>query len=172
MSRIDHLDITIRNLIVLNVNNKLVRPTEIPTGNNFDIPEIEDALDKLVELGYAGKNPEEYGYYLKFNGRLFYENIPKCFKGRPFKYQSFVNKSNTLWTTTKTIGIIINSVALILIGVWTVVLTNKSNEFENKSISQQRIIEEQNKKIGILNDSLLKQRNNVLNKNTASTSNK
>ena len=137
MTKNEELDFTLQILIELNVNNSLVSPVDFPHSDTFDIPEIEDSLHKLVSLGFAGQNPENLHYWATYDGRKFLEDAPKYFfKNQPFKYLEFTKKLNTFWTFVKTIGLTLNSIAILYLMYLTILVSDKSNklEFENQEL--------------------------------------
>lgn len=142
MTKNKELDFTLEILINLNVDNKLVNVLDFPTSEKFDIPEIEDALSKLVLLGYAGYNSDSFGYWATFDGRKFYEETPNIFyKNQPFKYLNFKSKIAIYWTFIKTVGLITNSLAILYLMYLSIEVTNKTTklEIENFEIKSQLI---------------------------------
>lgn len=157
MTKNEELDFTLQILIHFNVDNKLVSATDFPTSEKFDIPEIEDALHKLVSLGYAGYNSESFGYWATFDGRKFYEETPKSFyKKQPFKYLDFKSKLTSFWTFIKTVGLIINSLAILYLMYLSIEVANKTSKLENENVEVKSKLIKKTKTIDSLNIELKK----------------
>ena len=135
MKKVEQLDLTLKYLHFFNVDNKNVTATDIPHTEDFDIPEIEDAFGKLCKLGYAEMGNDGFSCYLTFDGRLFYENTPKYkwfFQNKPFQYENFKKNLQTFWTGLKTFGLIMNALALLLMGYWSLKVSNKTSGLEKE----------------------------------------
>jgi hypothetical protein len=142
MTRIEQLDKIIQHLYICNVDNKLIRTVDIPHSDEFDIDEIDDVIGRLVNLGYVICSDEGYGCTINFEGRLFYENTPKYkwfYHNKPFQYENFKKNLQTFWTGLKTVGLILNGLALLFLGYWSLKVSNKTNDLE-KELDSHRYI--------------------------------
>lgn len=161
MTKNQELDYVITLLKEYNRGNQLVKALEIPISKDFDIPEIEDALDKLVELGFAGRDYAGHGYWLNFTGRQFIENAPnRFFKNQPFVYENFKSKLSIAWKVTKTVGLILNSLAILLLMLLPIKVDNKSSIIERESKQYENLITKQISIIDSLNKELMIIRSN------------
>mgnify|MGYP001012932486 FL=1 len=120
MKRIEKLDKVLSVLYYQCKDNAGVSTVDISFSCGIEIDEVEECLQKLSKLGFSvsgsGNN------FITFDGRVFFE---KSKKKKPFLDIEKKDKLNELWKILKIVGVVINSIALILIGVWSI---NESKE--------------------------------------------
>jgi len=155
MKKTQQLDETLFFLSKLNIDNRAVSITEMPQTNELDIPEVESALEKLISLGYVGST-DGLDYYMKFDGWRFLEDAPFFFRNKPFRYEQFKNRLSVIWKILKTLGIVINAVAIFYIGFYSLKKSDEIKELKRKVREIQTVVENQHQEIDSLNDSIIK----------------
>jgi len=120
MKRIEKLDKVLSVLYYQCIDNAGVSTVDISFSCGVEIDEVDECLEKLSKLGFSvsgsGNN------FITFDGRVFFE---KSKRKKPFLDLERKDRLNELWKTLKIFGVVINSLALILIGVWSI---NESKE--------------------------------------------
>jgi len=88
-------------------------------------PEVEKkllvrAFYKLEKDGFAYSEKKESDgntsqrFFISFDGLLALESCPTKWKNRPYRWSAIKENIDSTWTVTKTIGIIINAIVILL----------------------------------------------------------
>jgi hypothetical protein len=142
------------DIILTILNNDDVKPYSIHTikyhvtRQKLKIPDkdLQLAVDKLCDDKHAllfedfdGRSPAgqyvnepipKKSYRITYLGRLFLNNASVKFVNQPYRESLSKREQRKIWTTAKIIAAILNSVAIIIIGVVGVYVSNKTSSLE------------------------------------------
>lgn len=118
--------------------------------------DLELILEKCVQDGYVQKLPTKkpdgspdgnFTYNITLEGRLFLARTWYPWHRKPYSLSKALKRLNSLWSISKTLVILINGLAILILMYLGVAVSNKTNELEKELSLSKSKIEELNAKL-------------------------
>jgi len=154
MDRRKKLDLIINQLINKSIDTSEISIHDFELNNILSNNELIQGINYLEKLGFVKIDESSKSISITYSGRLFYEDTYFLFKSKPFGNQIFKKRLSSVWLITKTVGVIVNGLILLMIAYLSYTNTIKDNTLKN----QIKTLEKENSRINDKNLKLLKER--------------
>jgi hypothetical protein len=141
MYSIDHLDAVLASLKV--ITNVPLTDKEIEEKLSFKIEmqELDAIISKIEKDGYVNTYPIlTNGQKTGYEGLMFLENSLRRYKDRPYRSALIRERINRLWRVVKISAVTLNSLLVLAVAAWGVIVQQQNNAKERVS-NQQPVID-------------------------------
>jgi hypothetical protein len=108
--------------------------------NQIKLPELNALLEKLVIDGYCLKHING-NYHISYEGILFIES------NKSYSKELRNSKIKLIWNISKIVATVLYSLMILIVGIYSIWVTNKTNKLENELNKKDSIIQKLTKQI-------------------------
>lgn len=128
MSRINDLDKILNNVRTLSKDLAPISDSDLSWNVGIDIDLLVEYLVELKNRGFISYDYPD-GSYITLQGRMALENARN---GKPFLEELMNRRLKKVWSITKIIAAVLNSIVIIAIAIWAQLSSNENKNLENE----------------------------------------